>query len=94
MYRIKGLKYYHKLRLNVLNHYGCKCNRCGFSDARALQIDHVDGGGTHARITLKQRLNWIVKNNYPENLQILCANCNCIKRMENDGEHRGKIRYY
>ena len=58
------------------------CKRCGFTDIRALQIDHVYGGGhkkTHnASMLLKQ-----IKEN-PNDFQILCANCNWIKRVENN----------
>ena len=38
------------LRMEVLGLYGGVCARCGFSDERALQIDHVQGGGyTHRK---------------------------------------------
>jgi len=34
-----------KLKLEVLTHYGAspRYDRCGFEDARALTIDHVEG---------------------------------------------------
>src|SRR6478735_3027983 len=34
-----------QLRQRVVNKLGGKCLHCGFSDIRALQIDHVNGGG-------------------------------------------------
>ena len=49
-----------KLRLSVLEKYGSKCVKCGFSDSRALQIDHVNGGG-HAELKgvhKKARRTW------------------------------------
>ncbi len=33
------------LRHEVITFLGGKCIRCGFTDERALQLDHVDGGG-------------------------------------------------
>ena len=66
---------------------GGKCARCGFSNPAALQIDHVHGNGnaqnrhlgytTRLRRTLKSVLTG--EGNY----QLLCANCNWIKRAEN-----------
>lgn len=66
---------------------GGVCVRCGFSDPRALQIDHIHGGGNQER-----------KHNHDSaaarvirgevGFQLLCANCNVIKRIENH-EHGG-----
>lgn len=63
------------------------CAKCGFENKLALQVDHKNGGGNKER---KEKFN----NNMPKffkfylshpslarkNLQILCANCNQIKR--------------
>jgi len=77
-----------KLRLKVMQHYSSNlcCRYCGFNDTRALQIDHIDGGGRkHARSIGEHNLySWLKKNNYPDGFQILCANCNMIKRSENE----------
>ena len=73
----------------VLNHYGKECVRCGFTDYRALQIDHIDDNGAEERKTLggKQFSGWrfyeyLIKNNLPDGYQTLCANCNNIKQWE------------
>ena len=76
-------------RLKILDLLGGKCMRCGFSDFRALQVDHVNGGGSAAyRAGLFRdafsRLREIQE--HPEQYQLLCANCNWIKRYMN-GEH-------
>lgn len=61
---------------------GRKCIKCGFEDCRALQIDHVNGGGRKERkVSLKLYSEKIRKN--PTQYQVLCANCNSIKRHEN-----------
>src|SRR5438094_515100 len=41
----KNRNYRAKLRDDFLLVFGGKCVRCGFSDKRALQIDHVNGDG-------------------------------------------------
>lgn len=66
------------------------CRKCGFSDWRALQIDHINGGGGKERkeVFLRQRtrhygmLRLIQKDS--SKYQILCANCNWIKKYENN----------
>lgn len=63
---------------------GDKCTKCGFKDWRALQIDHIDGGGTQQTKGWSQsRLFEDVRSN-PQKYQLLCANCNSIKRIENN----------
>ena len=71
-------------RKEVLDHLGGKCQQCGYSDYRALQIDHVNGKGSRERRRLYKssasykfykRVKLDKKNRY----QILCANCNWIK---------------
>ena len=66
---------------------GAVCKRCGFDDKRALQLDHVYGkGNTQRRIlTVVKMIHHAIEN--PSGYQILCANCNWIKRVEN-GETR------
>lgn len=62
---------------------GNKCCRCGFEDERALQIDHVNGRGNHevrnlSRNAYFKRVIADTEGRY----QLLCANCNWIKRAE------------
>lgn len=80
-------------KINVVHHYSngdMKCIKCGFLDIRALQLDHINGGGTKQRGTMggTRYYQLLIKENYPNGFQILCANCNAIKRMKNK-EHRG-----
>ena len=83
-----------ELREEILNLLGRKCSTCGFNDERALQVDHVnsDGniyrkkGGSHDQY-LKQLKS--IKNNEGK-LQLLCANCNWIKRVEKKESHHPK----
>lgn len=61
------------------------CARCGFSDRRALQVDHRTGGGLAERRAsghdVVSRCKRILAD--PSKYQMLCANCNWIKRHEN-----------
>lgn len=72
-------------RAETLERLGNQCVHCGFSDSRALQIDHKHGNGKKERVQLKQNRIAFYKQValHPELYQILCANCNWIKRAEN-----------
>lgn len=75
-----------QLRLRVLAALGGKCIKCGFDDVRALQIDHVNGGGNreHENLPRYSFLKKVEKSIQDgESLyQCLCANCNWIKKFE------------
>jgi len=73
-----------KLRRKVLSKYGSVCCTCGFSDHRALQLDHVNGGGTKESKAIGKLGVYRKALRDTEGLyQLLCANCNWIKRFEN-----------
>lgn len=61
------------------------CSRCGFSDITALSVDHINGDGNKHRKEIESSglHRWLIKNNMPIGFQILCMNCNFIKRIEN-----------
>jgi len=77
---------YYDRKIEVLTHYGngkCACIKCGFWDARALSIDHINGGGSkHIKSLGKPFYDWLVENNYPDGYQTLCMNCQWIKKAE------------
>lgn len=72
-------------RRKALAVLGSKCVRCGFSDERALQIDHKHGGGVqhHRGLNNSYRFYGVVLKWGKRRFQLLCANCNWIKRHEN-----------
>ena len=85
---------YRKLLIEKL---GNVCARCNYSDIRALQIDHINGDGFLERAPGSKLRHFRYKNKLedPEankKYQVLCANCNQIKRIEN-GEHVGGKAY-
>lgn len=85
-YREWNRNYMRERRATVLSFFGGKCVQCGFSDSRALQIDHVNGdGAAEIRMAQKKRAQiiWQAMNTDPEaarqRYQCLCATCNWRK---------------
>lgn len=79
------------IKTEILTHYGhgvLACVRCGFSDIRALSIDHIDGNGSQHRKGLGLKTGgqpfylWLKKDNYPPEFQTLCMNCQFIRKDE------------
>jgi hypothetical protein len=91
---------YHSLKDQVYEKYGNRCSNpfCGWvcedgsrgcTDRRCLQIDHVCGGG-NKDIKSKSSMNAYWKHVLADETgayQLLCANCNWIKRKENGEFH-------
>ena len=80
-----GKEYVRKLRLKIIDHYGRICNCCGETKLEFLTIDHINNDGAQHRRDLGKGSSsynvWldIVRNNFPNNFQILCMNCNWSK---------------
>ena len=75
-----------ELRDSVLKKFGEVCVKCGFSDKRALHIDHVNGNGAKDRRRfpcVKAYYRYLLSDGTKEDYQVLCANCNMIKKAEN-----------
>jgi len=75
------------VRKAVLAYLGGKCvwPGCGWEDERALQVDHVNGGGVRERAkgghTYALYVQ-IISGKREGEFQLLCANHNWIKRVE------------
>jgi len=75
-----------KLMIEIFSLIGQSCARCGITDKRILQIDHIKGNGYAMRKIVKGTsqyefmLGHIKKGS--EDYQILCANCNLIEGIE------------
>lgn len=79
-------------RLRIMEIVGGKiCVKCGYDvDVRALQLDHINSGGCkeykkqYGRHMYGQYLFYLRNPELAKKtLQVLCANCNFIKRYEN-----------
>lgn len=73
-------------RQRVFEILGSACVRCGFSDPRALQVDHRNGGGAEERRKVhgSPGVYRRILAGHAADYQILCANCNWIKRYERE----------
>lgn len=95
-------KYQRGLLSKIFKKYGNRCNNpnCGWvnvdeskgcTDERCLQIDHIYGGGNKEVKELSYSTRLL---KYLEDMtgmyQLLCANCNWIKRHENNETKRSK----
>lgn len=86
--RARALRYRTKLRTEVLNGYGGKCECCGNTRVFHLTIDHIDGGGGAERRSsrgnnLYRRLR---REGFPPGYRVLCWNCNWEAHAS--GSHR------
>ena len=89
----KQREYGRENKRKVIGHYSngtYKCAVCGFDNMAALQIDHIKGNGTKHKKEVgasnggRPFYCWLIRNDYPSGFQVLCANCNWIKRFENN----------
>lgn len=86
-----SINYRNKVKTDILNHYSDgtnRCGKCGESRLACLTIDHISGGGTQHRKKLRKKggesfYQWLRVNSYPKGYQVLCMNCQWIKRVEN-----------
>ena len=86
-------------RKEIFEFLGNKCTNCLMSDARVLQIDHINGNGSKERIAVGygnfQTHQWHMFKKNPVDFrtrhQLLCANCNWIKRIEKQEQKTRKV---
>ena len=75
----RGREHRARLRDQFLSVYGRICACCGEVNPKFLTIDHINNDGSAYRNRGECSYSWIIKNNFPDNLQILCWNCNVAK---------------
>jgi hypothetical protein len=75
-----------RLKQTCLDKYGNKCECCGIFHIKFLTFDHVnnDSKVNGKRLKGNDFLKWIIKNNFPSTIRILCWNCNS-GRAQNNG---------
>lgn len=102
--RLKNQSDWRQIRLQVLHHYcgevlHCMCKGCYYHthelDYRFLAIDHINGDGARHRKLLKKSgasfYKWLVRSNYPSMFQVLCHNCNFVKKTAHHCIHEDII---
>jgi len=83
-----GLKQYHQAKERLFDILGRICVKCGYNDIRILQFDHINGGGNADQKRFSSNYHMyryyvIHADEAKLLLQVLCPNCNWIKRVEN-----------
>lgn len=68
----------------AIDSYGGKCICCGELEYKFLTFDHCNNDGSKHRkeigsVSTRHFVDWIIKNNFPITIQLLCYNCNCGK---------------
>lgn len=83
-----------RLKASLFDLYGHVCIRCGFEDKRALTLDHKLNNGNSERKELGERGVYTkARNTYlPNEYQILCMNCQFIKRVEDKRENQHSVQ--
>lgn len=89
-YRQQSREHKRKTREKLFMVYGDKCAVCGFSDKRALTLDHINQNGNAERRKLGERgvYRRALERHRPEHYRILCMNCQFIERHKHDWRHR------
>lgn len=89
------LRYRDKIKDIVFASYGgYQCACCGETRKSMLQLDHLENDGSRQRVAAGCSkggigfYRWIVANNFPKILQVLCANCNWSKKKHGVCEHQ------
>ena len=77
-------KRHEELKLEVIQAYGGACTCCGESDPHFLTIEHIGGvpdrhrwPNTGKRISGSSLLYKIKQEGFPDDITVLCFNCNC-----------------
>lgn len=86
--------YQRRLRRKVIDVYGGKCVCCGEATYEFLTLDHKYNDGAEHRRELNANggttmLRWIVRNGYPDRIQVLCWNCNAARQYHGRCPHHG-----
>ncbi|MDE1828411.1 MAG: hypothetical protein KGH65_04585 [Candidatus Micrarchaeota archaeon] len=87
------------IRQDILSHYSNsivpKCKECGEKNRLLLTIDHINENGAKERRALGKKGGiefyiWLKRRDYPSGYQVLCYNCNWLKRYNNKETTRSK----
>lgn len=64
--------------------YTCACPLCPETNEKFLTLDHINNDGASLRKMHGDGSafhRWLVNNNFPQIVQVLCYNCNCGKNV-------------
>lgn len=69
-------------KLRCLEAYGGACVCCEISEEIFLTFDHINDDGAQHRRKIRSGYSfykWLIDNDFPDSIQILCFNCNWAK---------------
>jgi hypothetical protein len=71
-------------RAKFFDMYGHACALCGFTDKRALSLDHIRGGGSREYKTCGPMAPYVraTREHQPDEFRTLCMNCQFITASE------------
>jgi len=83
-YAAQSRKAKRRLREMLLELFGRKCVLCGFSDERALTLDHINNNGAEERAEIGERGVYYraLKPEFRSEYRMICMNCQFICRQE------------
>lgn len=75
-----------EMRKKIVAGYGGKCVCCGESEWKFLTLDHPKGDGqvdrAKYRNSIDQIYGYVIRLNFPPDYQLLCMNCNWVRRYD------------
>ena len=80
-----------RLRKQVVEAYGGRCNCCAESRFEFLAVDHTDNDGAEERKRIKGNgtlHSYIIEQGFPARYQVLCHNCNLAKSFTGKCPHQ------
>ena len=94
---IQEREYRKKVKFEVLSHYSNgkpKCSCCGYNEnILGLSIDHIKPirkTKESGRLTSFRMYQYLKRENYPEDVQVLCISCNSAKSVYDSCPHNFK----
>lgn len=65
-------------KIRVIKEYGGKCTCCGETFIEFLSMNHKNNDGAEHRrkIGRSNLYNWLIKNGFPKEFEVMCMNCN------------------
>ncbi len=92
---------YWKSRARVLSAYGNVCVECGEDDPVVIQLDHIDSGlakqqrGQRKYGASGQTIYaMVIREGFPDDYQLLCANCNIRKAAKERGNYDEYVEFF
>jgi len=88
--RLNNVRWWRRLRLEIVQAYGGVCECCGESRWPFLTIDHINNDGSEERRNLVGKLYIrLKKRGFPrEKYRLLCYSCNCARSFRKICPHK------